>query len=102
MGQGVKIFWEVWPVTVFLYFSIQFVTLQLQENNGGKKGCLLHDRLFLELGAFISSQRVLLFTVQLQTTHQHSSFESRVRLEVKTLKTCKVITAVSHATGFDF
>lgn len=37
MGQGVKIFWEVWPVTVFLYFSIQFVTLQLQENNGEKK-----------------------------------------------------------------
>lgn len=51
-----------------------------------RKSCLLHVRFFLELDSSISAQKLLLFTVQLLTTHQHSLFKSRLQLEVKTVK----------------
>jgi len=50
-----------------------------------KKSCLLHDRLFLELGSFISAQSV---PVQGAAAKNSSPllFKSRVQLEVKTLQ----------------
>lgn len=85
-----------------LYSLISLLTFGLQENQE-KKNFFLYDRLFLELGSFILACRVLLFTVQLLTTHQHSLFKSRLQLEVKTLKQPEMLLFfVNYTTGVDF
>lgn len=94
---------KFWEMSQKLCSLISLLTLGLQENQEEKKSFFLHDRLFLELGSFISARRVLLFTVQLLTTHQHSLFKSRLQLEGKTLKQPEMLLFfVNYATRVDF
>lgn len=97
---------KFWEMSQKLCSLISLLTFGLQENQEEKKSVFfffLHDRLFLELGSFISARRVLLFTVQLRTTHQHSLFKSRLQLEGKTLKQPEMLLFfVNYATRVDF